>query len=83
MGRLGEGLTLLANSITLNFEKGSPLGLAVNRRALEGIAQAAAQAQGSEAEQLRNAVAEVERRIVQAESVLGRVELPEEARGRS
>jgi hypothetical protein len=83
MGRLGEGLTLLANSITLNFEKGSPLGLAVNRRAFEGIAQAAAQAQGSEAEQLRNAVAEVERRIVQAESVLGRVELPEEARGRS
>jgi tetratricopeptide (TPR) repeat protein len=83
MGRLGEGLTLLANSITLNFEKGSPLGLAVNRRALEGIVQAAAQAQGSEAEQLRNAVAEVERRLVQAESVLGRVELPEEALARS
>ncbi len=76
MGRLGEALSLLANSITLNFEKGSLVGLAVNRRALEGIVTAAAQAQGPEAERLQNAVAEVERRLGQAESVLGRVELP-------
>jgi tetratricopeptide (TPR) repeat protein len=82
MGRLEEALALLADSITLNLEKGSPMGLAVNRRALEVIAHTAAQAQSPAAEQLRNAVAEVERRLVQAETVLGRVELPGEARGR-
>jgi tetratricopeptide (TPR) repeat protein len=76
MGRLGEALSLLADSIGLNFEKGSPVGLAVNRRALEGIVHAAVQAQGPEAERLQNAVAEVEHRLGQAESVLGRVELP-------
>jgi tetratricopeptide (TPR) repeat protein len=76
MGRPGEALALLDNSITLNFEKGSAVGLTVNRRALEGIAHAAAQAQGPEDERLRNAVAEVEQRLGQAESVIGRVELP-------
>jgi tetratricopeptide (TPR) repeat protein len=76
MGHLGQALTLLADSITLNFEKGSPWGLAVNRRALQDIAHAATRAQGPEVESLRNAVAEVERHLVQAESVLGRVELP-------
>ena len=45
-GRLAEALALLDNSIRLNFEKGSPLGLAVNRRALSAIAEAVAQAQG-------------------------------------
>jgi tetratricopeptide (TPR) repeat protein len=76
MGRPGEARALLDNSITLNFEKGSAVGLTVNRRALEGIAHAAAQAQGPEDERLRNAVAEVEQRLGQAESVIGRVELP-------
>jgi tetratricopeptide (TPR) repeat protein len=82
-GRLGEAVALLADSITLNFEKGSPLGLAVNRRALEALAHAAAQAQGPGAERLQDAVAEVERRLVRAESVLGRVVLPGEDPGRS
>jgi tetratricopeptide (TPR) repeat protein len=76
IGRPGEALSLLANSIALNFEKGSLVGLAMNRRALESIVHAAAQAQGPEAERLRNAAAEVERRLGEAESVLGRVELP-------
>jgi tetratricopeptide (TPR) repeat protein len=75
-GRLGEAVPLLANSIDLNFEKGSPLGLAVNRQALEAIARMTAQVRGPEAERLRGAVAEVQRRLVQAESVLGRVVLP-------
>jgi tetratricopeptide (TPR) repeat protein len=75
-GRLGQALSLLANSITLNFEKGTLVGLAMNRRALEGFIHAVAQAQGPEAERLQSAVAEVERSLDQAESVLGRVELP-------
>jgi tetratricopeptide (TPR) repeat protein len=83
MGRLGDAVALLTDSITLNFEKGSPLGLAVNRRALEALAYAAAQAQGPGSERLRDAVAEVERRLVQAESIFGRAALPGEEPGRS
>jgi hypothetical protein len=80
-GRLGDALALLVDSITLNFEKGSPLGLAVNRRALDAVATAAAQAHGPGAESLRGTVEEVERRLEQAESLLGRVMLPGEERG--
>jgi tetratricopeptide (TPR) repeat protein len=79
-GRLADALALLADSITLNFEKGSPLGLAVNRRALGALAEAAAQTHGPGAENLQGGVEEVERRLLQAESVLGRMELPAEAR---
>ena len=75
-GRLSEAVALLADSINLNFQKGSPLGLAVNRRALEALVRTAAQEQGPEAERLQSAVAEVERRLVQAESILGRMVLP-------
>jgi hypothetical protein len=70
---------LLANSITLNFEKGSPIGLAFNRRALDALANVAGQAHGPETESVRSALAEVESRLVQAESVLGRLVLPGEA----
>ncbi|HSF33340.1 MAG TPA: tetratricopeptide repeat protein, partial [Candidatus Tectomicrobia bacterium] len=80
-GRLEDALALLADSVSLNFEKGSPLGLAVNRGAIEAFAVMAAQARGPDAESLRGAVEEVERRLAQAESVLGRVVLPGEAHG--
>jgi hypothetical protein len=76
VGRPNEAVALLADSINLNFQKGSPLGLAVNRRALEALIRALAQEQGAEAEGLRNAAADVERRLVQAESILGRIVLP-------
>jgi tetratricopeptide (TPR) repeat protein len=75
-GRLGEAAALLADSVNLNFQKGSPLGLAVNRRAIEALVRTAAQEQGPEAEHLRSAVAEIERRLAQAESILGRMVLP-------
>lgn len=78
VGRPGEAIALLADSITLNFEKGSPIGLAFNRRAFEALAQAAAPVQGPEAERLRSALQEVESRLSQAESVLGRLVLPGE-----
>jgi tetratricopeptide (TPR) repeat protein len=77
-GRVGDALTLLADSITLNVEKGSPLGIALNRRALGALSHAAAQAQGPEAGSLRGALQEVERLLLQAEAVLGRVALPGE-----
>jgi tetratricopeptide (TPR) repeat protein len=79
-GRLPEALGLLDNSIRLNFEKGSPLGLAVNRRALSAISKAMPQAQGVRAGELQGAVAEVERHLTHAESILGRIQLPAEGR---
>jgi tetratricopeptide (TPR) repeat protein len=78
-GQPGEAIALLANSIALNFQKGSPIGLAFNRRAFDALTQAAAQGQGVGAEQLRGALHEVESRLTQAEAVLGRLVLPGEA----
>jgi tetratricopeptide (TPR) repeat protein len=78
-GRLGDAIALLTDSITLNCEKGSPLGLAFNRRALSALVSAASQTHGSGAESVRSALAELETRLAQAESVLGRLVLPGEA----
>jgi hypothetical protein len=78
-GQLDNAVALLANSITLNLEKGSPIGLAFNRHTLGALTKAAAQAQGPDAMQLRDALADAEGRLAQAESVLGRVGLPGEA----
>ena len=77
-GRLGDAVTLLADSITLNGEKGSPIGLAFNRRALGALANAAAQVHGPEAESVRGALEEVETRLAQTEAVFGRLVLPGE-----
>ena len=80
-GQFEHAVALLAHSITLNVDKGSPIGLAFNRQALGALTRAAAQASGPDAEQLRGAVADLENRLAQAESVLGRVGLPGEASG--
>jgi hypothetical protein len=75
-GQLDQAVALLANSITLNFEKGSPIGLAFNRHTLGALTQAAALAQGPDTVELRRALADLEGRLTQAESVLGCVRLP-------
>jgi tetratricopeptide (TPR) repeat protein len=80
-GQLGDAVALLADSITLNSEKGSPIGLAFNRQSLEALTKAVAQAHAPSAESLQGALADVENRLTQAESVLGRVRLPGEAGG--
>jgi tetratricopeptide (TPR) repeat protein len=77
-GQLEDAMALLANSITLNLEKGSPLGLAFNRRTCATLATAAAQAHDPGAESRRGALVEVEKRLAQAEAVLGRLVLPGE-----
>jgi hypothetical protein len=74
-----NAVALLANSIMLNVDKGSPIGLAFNRQALGALAKAAAQAHGPDAERLRGAVAGLTSRLAQAEAALGRVGLPGEA----
>jgi tetratricopeptide (TPR) repeat protein len=78
-GQLGEAVTLLANSLGINFEKGSPLGIAFNRRAFEALAHAAAQTHDPDSKDVRNALAQVESHLTQAEAVLGRLVLPGEA----
>jgi hypothetical protein len=82
-GQYNDAVALLANSITLNAEKGSSIGLAFNRYALGALTKAAVQAHGPDAERLRGAVADLENRLAQAEAVLGRVGLPGEASGQA
>ncbi|AUX31086.1 MULTISPECIES: hypothetical protein [Sorangium] len=68
-----EALSLLAESMAMNLEKGSPLGLAYNRRALNALVPNIS-LQGEEAELLRNIAAE----LAAAEAALGRLKLPGE-----
>jgi hypothetical protein len=82
-GQLDHAVALLADSITLNVEKGSLSGLAFNRQALGALTRTAAQAHRPDAERLRGAVADLANRLAQAEAVHvhGRVALPGEASG--
>lgn len=75
-GRLQEAASLLGSSVALNAEKGSPIGLAFNRRALAALSQATVP--GPQAEQLRAALQTIENRLSQAETMFGRLVLPGE-----
>jgi tetratricopeptide (TPR) repeat protein len=75
-GQFDHAVALLADSITLNVDKGSPIGLAFNRQALGALAQAAVQTHRPGTAHLQGALAELEGRLAQAEAVLGRVGLP-------
>ncbi len=68
-----EALSLLAESMAMNLEKGSPLGLAYNRRALNALVPNIS-LQGEEAELLRKLAAQ----LAAAEAALGRLRLPGE-----
>ncbi len=70
-GQVREACNLLADSIVLNFEKGSPLGLAENRKTFAALAQNAA-TKGDQAALL----GAVEQRLAAAEKALGRIPLP-------
>ena len=80
--QLGEAATLLADSVALNFEKGSPIGLAFNRRAFHALHMAVEQAHGEKADALPRLLTEVERRLIQAEAILGQLTLPGESDAR-
>lgn len=75
-GQLDQAVALLGDSITLNADKGSPIGLAFNRHTLAALTRATTQAQGPDAMRLRDALAALAGRLTQAESILGRVQLP-------
>ncbi|WP_437625900.1 hypothetical protein [Sorangium sp. So ce1151] len=68
-----EALAVLAESMAMNLEKGSPLGLAYNRRALNALVPNIS-LQGDEAELLRKIAAQ----LAAAEAVLGHLKLPGE-----
>ena len=70
-GQAREALNLLGDSIVLNFEKGSPLGVAFNRKTLAALA-------GSDAPKGEAAglLAAVEQRLAAAEKALGRIPIP-------
>lgn len=72
-GRHRDALAMLGDSIALNVEKGSPIGLAFNRRAFDALARGAAPAG-----ELEGALREVSERLSAAESTLGASRLPGE-----
>jgi hypothetical protein len=65
---------VLGDSIALNVEKGSPIGLAFNRRAFDALACTVRGTDGA-----GEALGRVERELAEAEAVLGRMRLPGEA----
>ena len=67
-GRADDAIAVLGDSIELNYEKGSPIGLAYNRRAIARLRDTIGESAG----------AEVLEKLVRAESVLGQVSLPPE-----
>jgi tetratricopeptide (TPR) repeat protein len=81
-GQLGEAATLLADSVALNFDKGSPIGLAFNRRAFNTLQKVADQAHGGPGGELPRLLGEVEHRLVEAEAVFGQLVLPGEVHAR-
>lgn len=69
-----EALRLLVDSVRLNHGKGSPRGLAWNRRTLKELAQGMSE---RERQDLAPMIVAVRRQLEAAETHLGRVELPE------
>ncbi|MCA9655504.1 MAG: hypothetical protein KC501_36650, partial [Myxococcales bacterium] len=74
-GRAAEALGALRESVAFNVDKGSPLGLAVNRRTLERLEHAIAATPFAPAG-LMGAVRELDQVLHEAESMLGRVSVP-------
>ncbi|MBK9754397.1 MAG: hypothetical protein IPO88_12975 [Nannocystis sp.] len=70
-GQIRESLGVLASSIGLNREKGSPLGLGLNRRALQRLRPRITDTEDAVA------LARVEAALAAAEQLLGRYPLPE------
>ena len=76
-GRVREALTVLGDSVALNQEKGSPIGLAFNRRSFDALVARLPDASGAD-DALAQVVEEISGRLTRAEGQLGRVVLPPE-----
>ena len=66
---------LLGESISLNLEKGSPIGLAFNRRGLDHLMRVLS-AERNVPPSFSEVMAELRQRLLAAEQILGRVKLP-------
>lgn len=73
-----NALMVLGDSIALNLDKGSPIGLAFNRQAYDVLAR---DLSGHQPAEVMRALAEVSQRLEQAESLLGRAVLPNTSAG--
>jgi tetratricopeptide (TPR) repeat protein len=71
-----EALALLGESISLNTEKGSPLGLAFNRRAVDVLEAAAEGVPGAQRAELAGALSEIGVRLSEAQGAIGQVSVP-------
>ncbi|MCH9687242.1 MAG: hypothetical protein K0V04_37755 [Deltaproteobacteria bacterium] len=77
-GKASDALAPLRESIAFNVDKGSPLGLAMNRRTLERLQDSLTPA-SRPSPRLLEAVAKIAARLDEAEGVLGRVSVPGDA----
>lgn len=80
-GRYGDALLVLGDSITLNREKGSPIGLAFNRRSLDKLQAAIVElgtGGGPADETVVKALADIREHLESAEAVLGRIRIASE-----
>jgi hypothetical protein len=80
---LEDAAALLANSIAFNLQKGSPLGLAFNRRAFAALTKVIPRTRDPKAEQAQGLMQQVEQQLSEAEAVLGRLVLLGELPGES
>jgi hypothetical protein len=71
-----NALMVLGDSIALNVDKGSPIGLAFNRRAYDALRRELADTPSPD---VQSVLIEVGSQLERAESVLGRVPLPDAA----
>ncbi len=74
-GEPAQALRSLKESIAFNVDKGSPLGLAVNRRTMDQLREAI-DSDSKSPPALREAVREADAMLSKAESMLGRVSVP-------
>ena len=73
-----NALMVLGDSIVLNVDKGSPIGLAFNRRAYDALRRDLVDVPSPD---VQRALTEVSSQLERAEAVLGRVAMPEPALG--
>jgi tetratricopeptide (TPR) repeat protein len=79
-GRLGDAIRLLVDSISLNHRKGSPIGLAFNRRAIDRLGQLLASQDNADRGGDRERYQALLEMLERAEAVVGQMTLPGEPR---
>lgn len=79
-GQVIEALGLLGESTVLNLEKGAPIGVAFNRRALEQLKHVLEEQDAHLLPGVREQLEQLESVLEHAESLLGQVKLPKDSR---